>query len=168
MKYFYIFGNICSILGFVAAIILFPEKAAISTTAKWLVVTLILLSTLFWLYFYFRPKNPIAKFIDSRIDFTGEYLDTSNQSQDIIEGVLEVNTSNWGTTVGLPPFEDTPTIRMLSFDNSNNSNPPTIHDVTVDSFKVKIDSSTQSGKWKWRARGKLLTKSNDTKMKNDL
>jgi len=156
MKYFYIFGNICSILSFLAAILVLPENTEILISAQWFILLLILLTILFWLFFYLKPQNPIANIIDSRINFTGEYSDTQNQTQDIIEGVFDVNTSNWGTRVMLPPFEDKPNIRILYCTYGDGGDTPLIEEVTADYFKVKINSSTQTGTWKWRARGKLL------------
>ncbi len=167
MKYFYILGNVCSMFGLVATIYLFPESQKITTTAHWLVYGSVSLSVAFWLYFYLKPKNPIAKFIDDRTDFSGKYRDSENQSRDIVEGELEVNTLNWGAIVQLPPFEEIPTIRLLSSNNSGNINTPQIEETTEDFFKVKINSSEQVGKWKWRAKGKLLKKAdNNQKLKS--
>ncbi|GEM_PF-2444157 len=163
MKYFNIFGNLCSILGFVAAISIIQYEPKIPIPTRWLIFALIALTVIFWLIFYFAPQNPISRFIDSRTDFTGKYSDSQAQVLDIIEGEFEVNTSNWGATVMLPPFEIPPKIKILFCFDCDNANAPQLIEVTEDNFKVKINSSSQTGKWRWRARGKLLKQFN---MKN--
>lgn len=170
MKYFYIFGNICSILGFIAAIITLRDDTNILGPYKWLIIGLIVFTVIFWLIFYIKPHGRISKFIDSRIDFTGKYTDTGNQTHDIIEGIFEVNLSNLGTKVMLPPFEKMPIIRILyCIDKDKDKlDDPIIEYVSEDYFTVKIYSSTQTGKWKWRARGKLLKIVDEKTKKNGL
>lgn len=155
MKYFYIFGNICSIVSLVAAIEI-PYISNLLDLDKWLIVGLLGFSVIFWLIFYFKPHGSISKFYDSRIDFTGSYSDSSNNAQDIIDGDFEVDTDTWGGNVLLPPFEEKPTVNILSKVNSNCLQKPIIEIVSEDFFTVKINSSVQAGKWNYRVRGKLL------------
>lgn len=167
MKYFYMFGNICSIVGLVASIGQLNSTNGNLTLGRWIIITLVVLTIIFWLYFYFKPSNPIVKIINSRIDFTGEYHDSKNQNQtkNIYEGEFEVSTSKWQTIVPLPPFEEPPIIRPLSCDSNEECPLPEINNVTEDSFTAKIHSSTQSGKWKFRARGKLMKKVENSEVK---
>lgn len=155
MKYFYIFGNICSIFGFIIAIIAFPENPKISDTAKLAILASILITIFFWIYFYLKPLNRLAAFIEARTDFSGKYQDSKNQIQDIIEGDFDVDCQNWGALVTLPPFESPPLISIL-YSHKGKGDVPKIVDITNDNFTVRINSSTQEGTWRWRARGKLL------------
>ncbi len=168
MKYFFIFGNICSILGFVAAIYQMSGKSNLSATSKTLMLILVVLSIIFWLFFYLKPQNRIANYIETQTDFSGKYTDSQNQTMDIVEGEFEVNTMNWGTSVDLPPFEEQPIVRILYCIDRDTKNYPKIVEVTEDYFKVQIGSSTQTGKWKWRARGKLLQSMENGGNENDL
>ena len=156
MKYFGITGNIASILGFFTTIYML-KTSDISNAYLWGIFGFIFATIVFWVWFYLKPNNPIAKTIDSKMDFSGKYIDSKEISQDVVEGCFEVDTRNWGTSVSLPPFEKPPKISIIS---SHCKERPEIKEITTDSFRVKIWNSDQSGTWKWRARGKLLKRVN--------
>jgi hypothetical protein len=78
---------------------------------------------------------------------------------DVVEGTVAVDTLNWGATVLLPPFIDPPEITFGSGPSPDRK--PEIASKTADAFSIRIDSSGQSGRWTWRARGQLLRKPED-------
>jgi hypothetical protein len=158
MKLFFISGNIGSILSF-----LFSLNQFVSPESKnWLIVSLLIwafLTLLFWFYFYFRPSNPLAKKFNENLDFSGSYSDKSGNLLDIVEGYVKVDTMGWGAAVTLPPFQDMPNVSILARKGRTYRDKPKVLDVTLDSFRVSINSSDQSGEWRWRARGILLESS---------
>ena len=78
----------------------------------------------------------------------------SSASDQIVEGVLSFD-AGWRESVLLPPFLNKPEITLVP-DGWIASKDLVIEEVTTDKFTVKISSSDQRGKWKWRARGSLL------------
>jgi len=70
----------------------------------------------------------------------------------IVEGVLTFGSGSWRMSVLLPPFLDKPKITLVPEDCSADKD-PVVEELTTDKFTAKISSSTQQGKWIWRARG---------------
>jgi hypothetical protein len=158
MSYFYIFGNLCSVLGFVGLVLQSLGTFNNSVISRWLIICLIFFTVIFWLIFYLKPLNPLARIINSRIDFSGEYVDSNKIKYNIVEG--EFNLSTWYVHVPLPPFEEPPIIRILSGTGNEDFPLPQIGDITEDSFIAKANMNSVFGKWKYRAKGKLLKRIN--------
>lgn len=159
MSYFYIFGNLCSILGFLGLILQSLGSFNNSVIAKWLIFGILILTIIFWIIFYLIPLNPLVKIINSRIDFSGVYLDSHTIQHDIVEG--EFDLSDWCVHVPLPPFEDKPIIRIFSGSRKHDFPLPEIFDITEDSFIAKANRDSAFGKWRYRAKGKLLKRINN-------
>ena len=155
MKYFVILANVASIAGFGASLVTFSPPEDIHYKGQILIIVL-LITVSFWLYFYFRPLNKLARNIDRRVDYTGKYLNTLGEDVDVLEGAAEIDTTTWDTLITLPPFEEPPKIVIINRNGIKNSKAPDILDVTTESFRMKISDSRQFGLWRWRARGKLL------------
>ena len=162
MKYFGIVGNIGSILGFIVSIYMLKTTDE-SNVYLWSILAFVTSTIVFWIIFYTKPENPIARTINSKMNFTGKYYDSKNEDIDIVEGEFQFNCLS-GSSISIPPFETRPEINITNPNNEEKKYeaPPTLIDWTTDSFSVKGNSSTQYGTWKWRARGKLL-KRTDTK-----
>jgi hypothetical protein len=159
MKLFFISGNIGSILSFLFSL----NQFASPESKNWFIVSLLIwafLTLLFWVYFYFRPNNPMAKKFNENLDFSGSYIDKSGKSMDIVEGYVKVDTVGWGATVTLPPFQEVPNVSILSKKGGTVRKRPEVYEITADSFRVIINSSEQSGEWRWRVRGILLESAN--------
>jgi hypothetical protein len=149
MKYFGIFGSICSVLGFILALYQIMDNPSI---VQWSVLGLVTLTIAFWIYFYKKPANPLAMEITSKMDMSGKYRDSNNRIQDIVQGRVYLD---YGVaSVGFPPFEAPPEITLIGSQGSM----PEIRVVTKDSFQMYSGSSSAQGEWKWSARGKLMEK----------
>ena len=159
MSYFYIFGNLCSILGFLGLILQSLGLFNNSVIAKWLIIGISFLTIIFWLIFYLKPRNPIVKIINSRIDFSGVYLDSKTIQHDIVEG--EFDLSDWCVHVSAPPFEEPPIIRVFSGKRKHDFPLPAIFDITEDSFIAKANMDSAFGMWRYRAKWQLLKKINN-------
>jgi hypothetical protein len=84
------------------------------------------------------------------------------QGDDIVEGVLQVDTRTWRATVLLPPFSAPPEITLARRDGRASAE-PVVEDRTPDKFTVRISRNDHAGEWVWRARGKLLRSANTLK-----
>jgi hypothetical protein len=79
----------------------------------------------------------------------------TNSTESVVEGILQVDTLTWRTTVLLPPFAAAPRI-TLARPQGGAIREPEIKSVTPDLFTITINNSEQAGEWVWRARGVLL------------
>lgn len=154
MRNFTICASIASVLSFIAFIFQPDNVTEKSQFNQIVFLSWIIITFCFWIYFYVFPLNHIAKRISDRLNYTGRYVDSNKENIDILDGELLVETVTWKTTVNLPPFESLPSVAILK--DNNNYDEPEIYDIKIDGFKVRIHSSAQAGKWKWRVRGKLL------------
>ena len=155
MKYFGLIANISSILGLIASIYMLTQSP--SNIYQWFIIGFVALVFLGLLYFYIKPQNPIARTIDSKLNFTGKYFDSKNTIQDVIESDFFVTEKDRGETVQikLPPYEIPPTIIIFGSSRST-EHFPIVGEVTNHYFTVKIDYYCEIGKWTWRAIGKQL------------
>lgn len=57
---------------------------------------------------------------------------------------------------GITVYSKIPNVSILSKKGGTVRKRPEVYEITADSFRVIINSSDQSGEWRWRARGILL------------
>jgi len=91
--------------------------------------------------------------IDSKPGYI-EYPLLGDETEYVIEGCVKL-VFNRVNIVRLPPFKTIPQINIISYCGETS---PEISNITTDSFQIKVMTSSQEGKCRWRARGKLLKK----------
>ncbi len=157
MEYFYIASSLASLIAFIGYVIdRFIENEKKGVTYS-LIGAFVLLTVIFWLWFYLIPSNIVRNTIENRTYAIGIFSNNELANEvSIVEGTFE--TRQWEGTVFLPPFQEPPTVilkRPEGYAKYISGSPPKV-EPTTDSFAYKIDSSDEQGTWVYRARGKLL------------
>jgi hypothetical protein len=155
MQYFFIAGNIASIaalIGFLLQLGGFTNDNIL----KYVTYGFVLATAAFWLYFYLSPSNRVSKAIRDRLDFSGKYSDSANRQIEIVEGEFEAKQLGL-LVIQLPPFEESPKVKIFPTSSRNVHDQPSVADVTKDTLEINITSTSSYGTWKYRARGTLLS-----------
>ena len=135
MKYLSFSADICSVYALIYTLIKDSSY-----------LYLFIIGALIILIFVFA----VIRTIDSKPGYI-EYLLPGDETQYVIEGCVKL-VFNKIKIVQLPPFETIPQINIIGYCGEIS---PEISNITTDSFQIK---SSQDGKCRWRARGKLLKK----------
>jgi len=154
MEYFFIAGNVASLMALGGFLLQLTHRVPDNKITWWTLAISVVLTILFWIYFYFAPRNKVKKTIQARLSFAGMYVSSSQDPIEVYEG--QFNLSNFVTlTVPIPPFESNPSVTLYPIGKAQ-ANPPNISKITLDSFEVHAMTSGQFGDWKFRVRGKQL------------
>jgi hypothetical protein len=154
MEYFFIAGNVASLMALAGFLLQLSHLVPDNKVTWWTLVASVAVTLLFWVYFYFAPRNRVKKTIKDRLTFAGLYMSSSNDPIEVYEG--EFTLAKFGIlTVPIPPFESKPTVTIFSVEQLE-GNPPSVSKVTLDSFEVSATTSNQWRAWRFRARGRQL------------
>ncbi len=159
MEYFYIIASLASLLAFIGYIADRFIQDQNRNLSYILIGTFVILTIIFWAWFYFAPSNYVRGIIENRIyEVKSYYPKTNTIGESSVEGKFEA--AGHQGTVFLPSFSEPPNIFIKRPDNYDNSwydrEPLRIDKITTDSFRYSYSSSSQSGEWIFRARGTLL------------
>src|SRR5580700_1583042 len=139
MDYFFIFGNIASIaalIGFVLQI----HGMSNNLTLRDTVLVTVVATLVFWIYFYFSPKNKISEKIKSRLSYSGRYRDSRDLQIDVYEG--EFTTDGFSPIeVPIPPFEAAPDVTVFRKDGKTSAHSASISQVTPDVIRFSVTNS---------------------------
>jgi hypothetical protein len=154
MDYFFIAGNVASIIALGGFILQVSHKLSDAHIYGWSVGFFIALTVGFWIYFYRAPRNRIRNAIQEGLSFAGSYRDSSGTAIDVREGQFTI-TSFSPVIVETAPFESPATVTLFPVDRPT-ADLPSVVRVTLDSFEAKASNNQQFGSWKYRLRGRLL------------
>jgi hypothetical protein len=158
VEYFFIAGNVASLAAFIGFILQVSHAIPDSDTFKYTLWLGIFLLAVFWIFFYLLPSNRVRKAILDRVDFSGSYIDSENIRIEVYEGEFVIPNHFNTVIVPLPPFEELPTVTLFRAAQLEDSRTPNIERVTLDSFDVRADSSKSWGVWRFRARGRQMSR----------
>ena len=160
MEYFFIAGNVASLMALVGFLLQLSHLVPDNKVTYWTLVASVILTVLFWLYFYLAPRNRVKKAVQDRLSFGGLYISSSNDPIEVYEG--EFTLSHFGVqTIPIPPFETNPTVTIFHVGQVK-ADPPSVSKITLDSFEVSPTTSSQWCVWRFRARGRQLLPRNKT------
>ena len=162
MDYFYIMCSVASVVALLGYIRdKFVNEKEHSFAYKLLGI-FVLVTLVFWVWFYFAPQNSIKSKIEHRI-YSIQHFTPANGDINIstVEGKFDAYSWNEEVVVFIPSFVEPPVIYVKRLDVSGNfqdpsSQPLKIFNITTDSFSYSGEGSDQHGQWVYRARGKLL------------
>jgi hypothetical protein len=159
VEYFFIAGNVASVAAFIGFILQIGHLTPDSNIFRYTLGIGIILLLIFWIYFYLLPSNRVRKAIRDRIDFAGSYVDSSDLRIEVYEDDFVLPNGRFDPIiVPLPPFEDQPIVTLYRAGPVSHSAVPRIERITLDSFEVSASSSDAWGVWRFRARGRQLSR----------
>lgn len=97
-----------------------------------------------------NPSTPLNQ-------FTIESYEIDGDSFNIVTGEISIGVDTWKAKVYLPHFIEIPEIELNRFDGRIRRIPEIVQ-ITNDSFTITITNSDDSGKWVWKAKGRLMKK----------
>jgi hypothetical protein len=110
----------------------------------------------FWIYFYFSPKNKVSEKIKSRLSYSGRYRDSQNQQIDVYEDEFTADALA-PIDVSIPPFETAPEVTIFRKDGKRSAHSPSVSQVTPDGVRFSVATTAAYGTYGFRARGKRLS-----------
>jgi hypothetical protein len=154
MQYFFIFGNIASIAALLGFLMQLGDTDS-GVVFRYTALGTAIATLLFWVYFYFSPENKVANAIKKRLDYSGNYADSSAIQIKVFEDEF-VARDFGGFNLALPPFEEVPEVDIYPRDGRVSGHWPRVDKVTKDSVRISVNATDAFGTWVMRARGKAL------------
>ncbi|EGQ8808816.1 TPA: hypothetical protein N2902_001985 [Vibrio parahaemolyticus] len=160
-EYFYIFCSLASLCAFVGYIYdCFKQIEKIK--AYGLVGLLVVLTALFWGWFFFFPENSVKQAIEDKRTFTVKHYRSPSDVAEIsrIDSDFTTGTSSSEQVIMFESsFAEPPEVyiyRPDDIDSFYDMTPIDAKKITTQGFTIQVYSSGQSGPWKYRALGRLL------------
>ena len=160
MEYFYIICSLASLFCFIAYVA--DQLKGERRRRTYLLLSFFVITTLiFWLWFYYAPSNPVREKIAIRSSLVGSYQNSRGVDVYVDEGEFTA-TNNGGRHLFGEVFENPPQVSLVRANTSHgmSEEPPELTEIDKDYFEYRYNDSSQGGRWKFRARGKLLRKLN--------
>lgn len=154
--YLALLGTTASLFGFIGLIIqLFDESR--DCTAYILLAVLVIVTGIFWLFFYLNPDKEISRKLKDRSSFSEQFVNSKGKVLDIPDREFNIEGVYFYRRFEIdPPFESPPHIEILAPIDNQRGEIPKILNVTCNSFEVEGRSTEQVGRWKYRMTGKRL------------